>query len=287
MHVSEEFAKVARRSILAFGLILLGFVVSDTISPQQSAQAQNAGTVGIQAQMQPIFVAQTATKCSSIVNDIGQGSNILFVAQTNSGGGQALIDFEWSPTGAAPFYTIQQASYVDYAAATHILTTNGYFPNLRSCLTYTSGTYSAWYSASSGPASFVVPALGTYGPTSPVTCDQTSNLYNLTTATTGFLGPFPINTANDTVVICSITVSFNGATSTGDINFTWAGNNSCASPVEAFFDYTTSGTPQTYVIPTQMHSFFGVGSVRNFLCAANASGATVSMVINWASIKTP
>ena len=271
-----------KRVMRSLGLAALAVLVG-LVAFGDSAHGQNSGTVGLLAQLSPVFSAQTATKCSGILPDIGQGSNVLFIVQTSSGGGTAIIDLEWSPTGSAPFYPITQASYNDIATASHQLSTNGYFPNMRSCLTYTGGTWSAWYSASSGPVGPATGSLGTGGLTSPVTCDQSTEV-QAATSTTGLAGPAPIN-SGDTIVVCSMTGSFNGATSAGSLNFQWGGS-SCGSLVGAYLAYTTSGTPQSYPIPTQLRSYSGVGGVRNYLCLNNTSGATASVLISWASVHS-
>lgn len=245
--------------------------------------AQNAGTIGIQSKLQTAFLTKTATYCSGIFSDIGQGSNILFVVNTAGGGGQSVVDFEWSPTGAAPFYPIVSASYNDLGTSTHVLSTNGYFPNLRTCLTYTSGTWSAWYTSTSGPLSYVTPAVGSNGPVSPPICDKWTTA-TVPNTTGGFVGPFPLNTSSDTVIVCGIMVSFQGATTAGSLLWEWASSSGCATPTTAFTDYTTASTPQQYAIPVQVRSYVGA-SVLNYFCVNNTSGTQIGILINWGSIR--
>lgn len=287
MHVSEDFARGVR-ILLGCALVLVAalFLVT-SINPPGRVQAQNAGVVGIQAKLQAVFPSQpiTAAACSPFFNDIGQGSNNLFIS--DPAGGAAVIDLEWSPTKVAPFYVISQASYNDATSisSTHVLTANGYFPNMRSCLTtYTSGTWSAWFSAISGPVAYAAPALGSNGQTSPVACDQSSYV-PVGTGTNIFLGPQALNSGN-VVYICSVTVSFGAATSAAtDLNFTWNTTALCAGPSEAYDALITASTPQTYSIPTQMRSIDFGATVKNFLCVNNTSGATADFLISWASVR--
>ena len=273
--VASGFSKLIAAAAIIFALLALC----------SRAHAQGAPTpVAIVSNLSQVFNGVHANTCSPIVKDISQGSNILFVTQTGVGGGTAIFDLEWSPTGVAPFYPIVQALYSDLGTASHVLTTNGYWPNLRSCITgYAAGTYSAWYTSSSGPLSYAAPGVGTLGPSSPPICDQWSNA-QVPTATTGWIGPEPEVASTDTVVICGMTISFNGATAAGAVDFQWAVASDCSSPTQADLSYTTANTPQTFNISTGFRSFSGVGGVRNFLCLANTSGATASVLINWMSL---
>lgn len=283
MQVSDHMMKLLRAVLLSVAMVLIGILVADVANPPHKAIAQNSGQVGILSQMTPIFSGITATKCSGILPDIGQGSNILFVANTAVGGGVATADFEWSPTGSSPFYTITQANYQDVQATTHVLTMNGYFPNLRTCLTYTSGTYSVWYTATSGPLSYSTPGNGTSGATSPPVCDQVSYVSAANSVIT-FIGPHPVNTSSDQIVICGISVAYNAATSTGALEFEWSTAQSCSGVTQGFFDYTTSSTPQNYSIPTPQRSLVQSSQFYNYLCVNNSSGATAGLVISWASL---
>src|SRR5208337_2585791 len=203
MQVSESFARGICAAAVAALVIALGSVVSDTIQPRHTASAQNSGNVGIQAISVPVFSGATTTRCGGLLPDIGQGSNVLFIAQTAGGGGTATLDLEWSPLNNGTFYPIAQSTYNDSAAATHAISSNGYYPNLRSCLTYTGGTWSAWYLASSGPVSPTAGSLGSNGLSSPPNCDHTTSAVVASTVT-GPIGPQPINATNDSVVVCSI-----------------------------------------------------------------------------------
>jgi hypothetical protein len=279
---ANGFTKLLARILGVFLLLLVAVLLWSTPS-----RAQTSGTVGILSKLTPVWQSATSTQCSKVVQDIGQGSNILFVVDTGGGGGSAVVTLQWSPSnsGQGPFYPITGALYSDIAAqipSTHVLTLNGYFPNLQACLTYTSGTWSAWYTATSGPLSYATAGIGTFGATAPPVCDQwtTSSVPN---GTSGVIGPNPVIASTDQVVVCGIAVSFNGTTSAGALNFTW-GAAACASPTEAFNDLTTAGTPQNYTIPVMFRSFFGVGGIKNFLCVTNTSGATANLLVSWASL---
>ena len=151
MHVSESFLQLVRRVLVGFALVLLAFVVSDTLSPRQSVSAQNAGVVGIATISQPAFTSQASSASSGIFKDIGQAANNLYFCTTGFTG---TINLEWSPTGSAgPFKPIVLGTYTTDTGC-HSLTAAGYYPNLRSTMTRTLGSLSAWYNASAGPIGF-------------------------------------------------------------------------------------------------------------------------------------
>ncbi len=286
-HTASTFTKVIAAAIAVFLLALASIIVGDHFSAP--VHAQTAGTVGILSSERPLLTAATATGCSPIVADIGQGSNIMFVAETDTSGGTAIFDFEWSPSGSSgPWYVITQGKFIDSAANTHSLPLNGYFPNLRVCLnTYTNGTWSAWYTATSGPLSLATPAIGTNGPTSPPLCDQSTATEPITNGATTFIGPTPVIMATDTVIVCSIAVSFLSAPSTGSLGFEWYSSSACStSPVLALLDYTTASTPQLYTRSTGLRSVVGgrLGAISNSLCLINNSGVSVSVTVSWGSI---
>lgn len=286
MHVSDDFARGLRAVLVGALVLVASLFLLTSINPPGHVHAQNAGVVGIQANMLTAYTNKTAPTCSSIFNDIGQGANTLFVVDSAVGGGVVLIDLEWSPTGSAPFYIISQASYSDPASATpitHQLGFGGYYKNLRSCIrSYTSGTWSAYFSEISGPISSAAAAVGTNGPTSPIACDQNAGA-PVSTGTTLFLGPQPLNTG-DVVVVCSTTVSFNGATAAGSLIFEWSASSACTAPFTAYINYTNASTPQTYTIPTQLRGLNNTAATANFLCVNNTSGSTASFLLSYASI---
>ena len=123
-----------RRVLVGFALVLLAFVVSDTLSPRQSVSAQNAGVVGIATISQPAFTSQASSASSGIFKDIGQAANNLYFCTTGFTG---TINLEWSPTGSAgPFKPIVLGTYTTDTGC-HSLTAAGYYPNLRSTMTRT------------------------------------------------------------------------------------------------------------------------------------------------------
>ena len=284
MQVSESFARGICAAAVAALLIALGLVVSDTIQPRHTASAQNAGVVGIQAIMQPAFPANavsriSATTSSSIFQDIGQGYSLLYICNNNFSG---TADLEWSPSGSAPFYPIVTATYAADSTC-HTISSGAYFPNLRTTVTFTStgiGQFtSAWYTASSGPVSVVPAALGSNGPTSPISCDHNVAVA-VATGTTTFSTIGPIN-SGETPVVCAFSYSFNGATSAGNVLLEWATASSCSGAVSDWSLDTLSTTPQNNV---------GIGLIRPqqvgnpYLCILNSSGATVLVNFSWASV---
>lgn len=297
MQVSEHFSKVMERVTLAFGLILLGLVVGDLFSPHTPVGAQNSGNVGIQAESITVFSSQTTSAASGgywncgitsgacpVLQDIGQGSNLLFYCNTSF---QGTIDLEWTPPPITPssvYNVIAQATW-NGDSACHSLPFGSYFPNLRSRATISSGSISAWYTAISGPVPFAAPAFGTAGPTAPINCDLN---YSFAVPNTNIvLVANPVATG-DTVVICGMSVSFNGATSAGTIALEWgnsssSGCGSLSSP-PSWDAFTTSSTPQYLNVNYQQRSPT-VG--HNFGCIVNNSGASAEVAISYASVHLP
>lgn len=278
MHVSEEFAKVLKATLLAFGLLVLGFTLSDLVQPHEQAAAQNAGTVGIQAQLSPVFSAQATTASSGIFNDIGQGISLLYVCNSGFTG---TIDLEWSPApfATSPIYhVITQAGYTSDSAC-HSIVFGAYFPNIRSTVTRSAGSLSAWYSAGSGPGGFGNSAIGTNGPTAPINCDQ-NFATSVANSAVGILGvPFNLG---DTIVICSMVVSFSAAPS-GAIAVEWG--VSCTSGLvgNVWQSYVSSSSANPLVVP--MIQRYPVPNY--YACFSNTSGATAEVSISYASVHLP
>lgn len=288
MQTSDYFAKVLRAVLLAAAAVLVGLMAVN-------AHAQNSGTVGIQAVFFPVFTNQNTSASSGgywncgvasgpcpVLQDIGQGTNILSYCDTNFTG---TIDLEWTPaySPSATFIVITQATWTNDFGC-HSLPFGGYFPNMRATLTGSGGSVSAWYTAISGPTAFAAPAIGSAGPTSPVQCD----LNTIGTYASGAIGSSavmaqPIN-RTDSVVICGMTVSFNGAASAGSIRVAY-GTSVCASASNTTFQaYTTANTPQILNVPYPQRNAF---VANNTPCFFNTSGASAEVSISYASVHVP
>ena len=279
MHVSESFLQLVRRVLVGFALVLLAFVVSDTLSPRQSVSAQNSGVVGIATISQPAFTSQASSASSGIFKDIGQAANNLYFCTTGFTG---TINLEWSPTGSAgPFKPIVLGSYTTDTGC-HSLTAAGYYPNLRSTMTRALGSLSAWYNASAGPIGFTPAAIGSNGPTSPISCDQNITASITTGSGWSQAGPGP-NIAGQALVVCGMTLTFNGATSAGSVLSGFSTVSGCTSPVTTWDGLTTANTPQYLAVPLTQRVF--IQSEGNWFCINNTSGATVVVSTSYASVQ--
>lgn len=278
MQVSKQSANFWWRVLAASALVLLGFLVSDTISPRQTASAQNAGTVGIQAQMTPVFSTQASNACGAILPDIGQGQNTLFVSTTSFSG---TVDLEWSPTKTAPFYPLVSANYVN-ETSTHNLYVGGYFPNLRACVSNrTLGSVSAWYSAISGPIPSSYAGLSSSGPTSPIVCDQntTQDFAASSLAPIGTISP--IN-SGETVAVCGFNIGFSAAPSSGALSFELFSGSACTGTEALNWKTpTTTATPQFLPIALQQRTF----GPNVFACLRNTSTTAGTITVSWASVR--
>lgn len=280
MHVSEEFAKVLRRTAGAALVVLAVFLISQFINPPRVG-AQNAGTVGIQAQLIPVFAnAQSTNACSPILNDEGQGQNTLFLVTSSFTG---TIDLEWTPPPINPsstYYPLVRGTYVSDTSSSHQLFVGAYYPNLRSCASNVShGSILAWYSSIAGPISPASPAIGSFGPTSLPICDQ-NQTFTFTSSSLNALSVSPLN-AGDTVVICGFTIGFSAAATSGTVGVDFFSVSNCTgTETVTWVEPTTSSTAQMFTILLPLRS---VGS-NIYACFNNTSttGGTISLA--WASV---
>lgn len=248
-----------------------------------AAHAQNAGTVGIYTREVQVFNAQAANAscgvyqngaCSApVFPDFGFGCNFLSIQNSSFTG---TIDVEWSPTGSAPFFPLAFATYgID--SGYHTLQVGGYYPNMRSTLTWSHGSLSAWYSAQSGPCPVFGSGLSTNGQTSPVLC-QANMVISVATGTTALLAA-PVNTG-DTLVICGFTISFQAAPSSGTVQLIAAPSNACTSFATGPWEsYTSTNSDLDLIVPIQQ--FFAAGS---YACLINSSGVTALVSFGYASV---
>jgi hypothetical protein len=273
---SELFLVFVRRAIFAFFVILLAVT---------AGHAQESGHVGITTREIPVFTNQGTSKASAIFIDQGYAANYLTYCDTNFVGS---IDLEWSPpiTGSpslGPFIALAQASYGagNADSSCHTLQVGGYFPNLRSTLTITGGSVSAWYTASAAPIALFAAGVGSNGPASPVVCDQSTFVTAAAGVNVEIVGP---TNFGDTVIICGFSISFDGATSAGMVEIGWAASaGACAaSPVPNWWNNTTSSTPQTLVFPMTVRSFST--SADPLACFVNSSGAIATVQVSYASV---
>lgn len=281
MNVSETFSKAIGIALLVVVLVACLFFIAQFVPPNQ-VHAQNSGVVGIYTKQVGVFTAQSTTKSSPIFPDGGFGCNSLNY-QTASFSG--TITIEWSPTGIAPFYVITQASYPSPITDTayHQLPVSGYFPNMRSTVTPTAGSLSAWYTASAGPCPLISPGLGTNGASSPINCDRDAIQLVLNGVATNIGGIGPV-LSGDAIIICGFTISFNGATAGGTASIIWTGNFSCGAPSggTSWQINTTVNTPQLLIVPLQQRTP-GINTT-NFPCFSNGSGVSATISISYASV---
>lgn len=260
------------------------------------SHGQNAGVVGIQTQILQIFSAQSTTlssggtwQCNNSTTPIacpffpdrGYGTNTLTYC-TNAFKG--TITLEWVPSGLSPGTPIilTQASYNTLAdTACHSLQVGGYYPNMRSTLTPSAGSVSAYYTAQATSIPNVSSGLGTNGPSSPINCDLTAVQTNLTGVASSIANIVPINTG-DTIIICGFSISFGGATTTGSLAVDWSTSTStCSSGAfGGWNELTTSATPQLFTVNLQLRPPPSGASP----CFSNGSGATAEITVTYASV---
>jgi hypothetical protein len=268
MPTAEIFATFLRRLLFAFLLLLLVAVATN-------AHGQNAGEVGVYTKLITVFTNQTSTSSSAIFQDNGFASNMLFFCNSSSFSGS--IDLEWSPTGSAPFYPLVTGNYVTDNMC-HTLQVGGYWPNLRSTVTRSIGTISAWYTASAAPISFFPAAIGSNGPTSPIQCDQFITSTVIANGTYQLFG----TSSSRGLAVCAFTISFTGATVAQTDAVQVGYGTACAGAVYPWFISTTASTPQLLNVATGLGALFQESGGAAGICVGNHSGSGLEIAISYA-----
>jgi hypothetical protein len=139
---------------------------------------------------------------------------------------------------------------------------------------------SAYYTASAGPIPLVATGLGTNGPTPPIQCDHYNSPTIANGATTALASPI---STGDAIVICGVTISFQGAPSAGTIFIAWNGLLNCTGTQYAagYNAYTSASTPQTYSVPFQERGY----TPGIYPCFNNGSGVSVFVSVSYASVR--
>ena len=280
MHVSEQFRKVIAASLMAIFIVTAALFVAECINPQSRTSAQNSGIVGIYTREFTVFTAVSSGtgKTSGIFPDYGFAQQSLFVC--NSGGFSGSIDLEWSPTGTGgTYYPVLKANYSNDSQC-HTLQLGGYFPNLRSTMTRTAGSLSAWYTASAAPISFFPAATGSNGGSSPFQCDQ---FQTSTVITSGGFTALAI-TSGRGLAVCAFTISFGGATSVQTDGVQVGYGATCSGGVFPWFITTTASTPQTLQVGSGLGAIFQTPVAVSNICVGNHSGASLKIAISYAVI---
>jgi hypothetical protein len=265
------------RRFLALSLLLLAPL---------AASAQFIGYVGGQTTQQKVFTNQAANGSSITLTNLGQAAHFLTFCDTAFGGTISLVA---SPDGTfSQPITLATASFGAtnaFDTGCHILQAGGYFPTLRVVVSnFRTGSVSAWYSAISMPIGFEPPALNSSGPASPIACDL---------HTTGGLGPgvngiivgTPPLAATSRIYICQMTISFNGATSAGEVTLSESTDAGCLTNVgvSLWQIYVTANTPQVLTFGGPVGSFFSADAGRCVMINLSAIGASVVWSVSYAT----
>lgn len=227
-----------RRNLIFAVLALAGW-----ISPAQ-VEAQFLGYTSQQSTAQLVWTNQNANAVSSTLSNIGQSSHYLTVCNT-AFVGVVSLEASTDSTYANPV-TLVAGNYGTLAADTgcHVLQAGGYYPAVRARVKgYSSGSASVFYTGIGGPIAPAPSGISSSGPTAPPVCDTnagpSSVAQNTTTASLGIGG-----TAGQAITVCSITLSFSAATTTGQVQFVTGAGPSCTAPTALYTLNITASTPQ-------------------------------------------
>jgi hypothetical protein len=250
---------------------ILAVAVSLSCFPISNAHAQNAGNTGTQT------IAQAVTytaDISPIFRNVGQSAHFLAYCLAAF---QGSIDLEVSFDGTTNWMPIALASYPTVSGGCNILQAGGYYQNIRSVRTVGAGSFTAFYSASSGPISYAATGISNVGPTPPTVCNAQNSGILVANATTSSFIPSGTNAATR-LYICSFALSFNGATAAGSVKLQMS-TNSCAGTFDKWTIITTANTPQ--LIQFAFNSAIVGGQGDNAFCLTNNSGASVEWAFNY------
>jgi hypothetical protein len=245
---------------------------------------QVAGTVGILSISQPVtYISGT----SQIFQNVGQGAHYL---QFCSSGGsfEGTVDLEGSYNGATNWTVLAYAAYPVALPLSGCATLQGggYYQNIRSRITITANTVTAYYNAVAGPISYVASGIGTIGARAPLVCDQTftdtvSDGTSVLFASTG--------SSSSTLRICAYSVSLDGPPTGGAIKFQ-AGNTvstcSPSTPAPVWQVDTISTAPSIFGLGSGQGQLFAVNVVGYPLCVNNSSGVSATVNVSFASVST-
>lgn len=238
----------------------LGYVSSQTVSPLQ------------------VFTNQGANSASAILQNIGQSAHFLSYCNTAFRG---TISLEASPDGtfSSP-NVIASATYGQQGitdSACHVLQAGGYYQTVRARVSnYLAGTVNAWYTAIASPITFTPAGIGSNGPTAPPICDQ----FVFFTLPPSTLEALVTPLVGAQIYVCYMAVSFNGATTAGQIQFgSSLTGGGCPSFVANWDMAVTANTPQFFTLGAPLGAFLQEGPGTQ-LCAnsgANTATAAISM----------
>jgi hypothetical protein len=207
-------------------------------------EAQFIGYVSIQTTQQNVFTNQAANAVSASLTNLGQGAHFLVICN-NAFVGTVSLESSSDGTFAAP-NSIASASYALPAGpgdtGCHTLQAGGYYPAVRARITnFSTGTTTVTYSSVGGPISFAPAALNSQGPTSPIACDFEIGPSAISQNTAA--SSLQVGIAGQKLYVCAITISFNAATTAGQIQFL-SSSGSCLAATQAFTLNITASTPQ-------------------------------------------
>jgi hypothetical protein len=209
-------------------------------------EAQFIGYISSQSTTQTVFTNQAANATSAVLTNLGQSSHFLTICNNLFVG---TVSLEASPDGnfgASSTTTLASGSYALPSGpgdtGCHLLQAGGYYPAERVRVSnFLSGTTTVTYAGIGSPISVSPSALNSQGPASPIACDfgiGPSSIAQNTAATNLQAG-----ITGQRIYVCSITISFSAATTTGTIQFL-SSSGSCLAATQAYTLNITASTPQ-------------------------------------------
>jgi hypothetical protein len=206
----------------------LYFFATAILALAPTAAAQFIGYNAAQSTQQTLFINQATNATSPTITNLGQSSHFVTVCNTSFTGTillESSRDGTFNPpaTVAAANYGLTTSAGGNLTSDTgcHLIQAGGYFPALRVRITNASNTAGAGttisYAGIGGPVAPDPAALSTAGPTSPTACDSNVGNFALNSdVTNAQLVP---GLPGSIIIVCTITLSFPGATTAGEIAF--------------------------------------------------------------------
>lgn len=259
-------------------LAMVAITVAGWIAPARM-EAQYLGNVSAQTDVEIAFTNQTANGTSATFRNIGQSAHFLTICNSLV---SATVVLEASTDGtfaspvvlASANYDISGVGGLDTGC--HVLQAGGSYQAVRARIkNYSTGTIQVVsYTGVGSPISFAPAALSSSGPTSPVACDLPigPSLLAQNLAATSLQGGI----AGTQIYVCSLTLQFNAATTTGQIQFTSSSNN-CSTTSALYTLQITANTPQTLHLTGGNGGLFRVPAGQS-LCISTGAITAQTMV---------
>lgn len=249
---------------------------------------QFIGYVTSQSTVQKLFTLQQGNATSRTITNLGQSAHYITVCNVGFSG-TVLLEASTDGTFNPPI-TIAAANYalggVGSDSNCHLITAGGYYPTMRirTANVIGTGTTSVLYSGIGGPVAPGSVGLSSIGPVSPISCD----LHLSTTVAQSASVQLVPGVAGQTIIVCSMTLSFDAATTAGNIKTGGGAPGTCSNAAivgRDYFLFVTASTPQTlHIVSGSDAGLFRILAGQDLCIALGTITANTSIDVSYAQI---